>query len=243
MDDNKSGVLLPVSILLGCVALAVGISVAKPQPVNVNVGGDTNPTPVVVSGNSDSQPQAGGVYGAGRDYTTIWDSGTFTGDLTVQDHFEVTGTTYLAGAVTLNGGVTLSSGSITDLSGSTFTSVSTSVTGATSTYVITPTRPIIVYGSAFFAASTTNGGVQRISVGTSTGAWVTSTSPFMDTSFTVTAYAGGNAAVTSTFNTTSTILNQNGYWPGPPMLVLPGVPIVFKSSSTTLVGSWKLWYQ
>jgi len=108
MDEKNKGLVIGSSVIaLGCALVAVAIIMApQPSPSNVTMGGDTNtnPAPVVVSGNQESQES----YGAAVDETTVWTSGQFTNDLTVSDDLTIAGDTAITGGATV--GTTLSVG-------------------------------------------------------------------------------------------------------------------------------------
>lgn len=102
MDEKNKGVVIGASIItLGCALVAVAILMApQPSPSNVTMGGDTNtnPAPVVVSGQGETQQiEFGG--------TTHHDSLDLANDLTVGDDVTVTGDTTITGASYFTGTV------------------------------------------------------------------------------------------------------------------------------------------
>lgn len=133
----------------------------------------------------------------------------------------------LAGVI-FSGAVTDSYGNFPRMATSTMLAASAATTTACD-FTNSGTEPRIWTDAGFYLSTSTSGGSIAFNVGTSTAAGTTSTSPVVNSVYTV-----GSSVVA--LSTTSSLQTAKAIW-------LPGEHIVFKTNSTTHVGSCRVTWE
>lgn len=230
MDDKKFWVIPSVAVFLGLVAVAVAIATAQPSSVTTNVGGDTNPAPVVMSGND-------GQYGATlQERETDWDAGRFTGPLTLESSLHVSGTASFTGSVNFTGQINSTS------VGRLYTQAWTgSATNQALCSIQNTTGRTITLDGVFlqYATNTATGGVaSEYSISIASAAATTGTGANLLTYATFAVPSSGLTLVTPTSTLrNATTTNTGNTMSGIPQTLRPGYYVNFMTGNPTTTFS------